>query len=131
MYSFRADDGAKLLLRISMGALLLSHGIGKIMHGIDGVKALTVKAGLPEFIAYGVYTGEVIAPLLIIAGFYSRIAALLAAFTMGSAIYMAHSHELFVLNKFAAPVIELPLLYLFLSIIIFLQGPGRYSFNRQ
>lgn len=124
------SDIGKLVLRVSVGTLMLSHGIAKMMHGIGGVKALTVNAGLPEYIAYGIFMGEVTAPLMIILGFYSRIGALILAFTMGSAIYLAHLNDIFILNKMGAPVIELPLLYLLLAISIFLLGPGKYSINR-
>ena len=125
----RNDDLAKLLLRITVGGLMLSHGIGKIVHGISGAQSMTVSAGLPEFLAYGVYIGEVIAPLLLLIGYYSRIAALVLAFNMGSAIYIAHSSDIFMLNKFGAPVIEVPLFYLMAALAIFLFGPGRHSVN--
>lgn len=128
---FNSSDLAKLILRIAVGGMMLFHGIGKIVHGIGGVKQLTVSAGLPEFFAYGIYIGEVVAPLTVLIGYYSRLGALLIAFTMANALYLAHAHELFSLDKHGAPQIELPLLYLLLSIAIFLFGPGKYSINRR
>lgn len=130
MTLFRDDDIAKLILRVTVGGLMLSHGIGKLLHGIDAVKTMTVSAGLPQWFAYGVYMGEVVAPLLLLAGYYSRIAALLIAFTMLNAIYLANGDNLFDINKFGAPVIELPLFYLMTAVSIFLLGPGKYSINR-
>jgi putative oxidoreductase len=124
------SDWAKLILRIAAG-LMLFHGIGKIAHGIDGIKHLMASSGLPEFFAYGIYLGEVVAPLMVIAGYFSRLGALLIAFTMANALYFAHSGELFSLNRHGAPEIELPLLYLLLSTALFLFGPGKYSINRR
>jgi len=131
MTLLRNDDIAKLILRITVGVLMFSQGIGKLVHGIDAVKAMTVGAGLPQWFAYGVYVGEVVAPLLLLAGYYSRIAALLIAFTMFNAIYLANGDDLFDLNKFGAPVIELPLFYLMSALAIFLLGPGKYSINHK
>lgn len=125
------SDLAKLILRITVGGLMLSHGIGKLVHGIDVVQTMTVSAGLPQWFAYGVYLGEIIAPLLLLAGYYSRIAALLIAFTMLNAIYLANGANLFDINKFGAPVIELPLFYLMAALSLFLLGPGKYSINRR
>ena len=127
---FQNSDIAKLLLRLSAG-MMLFHGIHKILHGIDGIKRLTAASGLPEFLAYGVYIGEVIAPLMVIVGYYSRLGGLVIAFTMANAIYLAHASELFSLGRHGAPAAELPLLYLFLGIAIALIGPGKYAVNRQ
>lgn len=128
---FNNSDLAKLILRISVGGLMLFHGVGKIVHGIGGVKHLFVSAGLPEFFAYGIYLGEIVAPLMVLFGYYARLGALLIAFTMANALYLAHAQVLFTLNRHGAPQIELPLLYLLLSVAIFLFGPGKYSINRR
>lgn len=127
MIQLKNEDAAKLILRLTVGILMLTHGIGKIMHGIDGVQAMTVAVGLPQWFAYGVYIGEVIAPVLLIVGYYGRIAALIIAFTMANAIYMANGSALFALNKFGAPVIELPIFYLMTALAIFFLGSGKYS----
>lgn len=127
---FQNLDIARLLLRLASG-LMLFHGIHKILHGIDGVKHLVTGAGLPEFIAYGIYLGEVVAPIMVLIGYYSRLAALIMAFTMANAIYLAHGSALLTLNKHGGPAIELPLLYLLLSVSVALAGPGRYAVNRK
>lgn len=127
---FQNSDIAKLLLRLAAG-MMLFHGIHKMFHGIDGIKHLVASSGLPEFLAYGVFIGEVIAPLMIIAGYFSRVGALLMAFTMANAIYLAHTSELFSLNRHGAPAAELPLLYLLISLSIAFSGPGKYAINRR
>ena len=128
---FFNSDIAKLLLRLSVGIMMLFHGVDKIINGIGGVKHLTKSAGLPEFLAYGVYIGEVIVPILIVLGLYARVASLFLAFNMLMAIYLAYGNSLFELNKHGAPLIELPMFYFILSIVIFLLGSGKYAVNNK
>lgn len=123
------DDIAKLILRLSVGVMVLFHGVDKIINGIGGVKHLTASAGLPEFLAYGVYVGEVIVPILILLGAYARVASLVLAFNMSVAIFLAYGSSLFTLGKHGAPSFELPFLYLVMSLMIFVFGSGRYALN--
>lgn len=126
-----SQDLGKLILRVSIAGLMLFHGIFKLFNGIDGIKFLTTKAGFPEFLAYGVYFGEILFPILIILGLYTRISAIFFAATMAFAIYLAHGHEVFALDKTGGPVIELALLYLLASVAILFLGAGKYSFDRK
>lgn len=127
---FRNDDLAKLILRIATGGLMLFHGIHKIIHGADGVLKIFSSNGLPAYLGYGVYLGEVIAPVLLMIGFYSRIAALLMAATMAVAIATTKGFYPIELTQTGGPSIELPLLYLLACLSLFFSGPGRYGINR-
>ena len=126
---FQNNDIAKLILRLSVGLMMLFHGVEKIINGINGVKHLTKNAGFPEFLAYGVYIGEVIVPIFIILGLYARVASVFLAINMAMAIFLAYGSSLFSLGKNGAPLIELPLFYFVLSIVIFLLGSGKYAVN--
>jgi len=126
---FQNSDVAKLIIRLSLGIMMLFHGIDKIINGIGGVKYLTTNAGLPEFLAYGVYVGEVVVPIFIILGLYARVASVVLALNMIMAIFLAHGSSIFELGKHGAPVIELPFFYLVLSVVVFLLGSGRYAVN--
>ncbi len=123
------QDITKLFLRLTVGIMMLFHGLHKIIHGIGGVKELTVAAGLPEFLAYGVYVGEVVVPIFILLGAYARAASLILALNMAVAIFLAYGNSLFTLGKHGAPAFELPFLYLVLSLMIFVFGSGRYALN--
>ncbi len=125
---FQNPDIAKLLLRVSLGVLILFHGIHKVIHGIGGVKSLVVSAGLPEFLAYGVYFGELIAPIFIILGLYARVAATALFFNMLVAIYLAYGFSL-TLSKTGGLSWETPLLYLIMSLLVILFGSGKYAVN--
>jgi len=121
-------DIAKLLLRVTLSALLLAHGIHKLIHGIGGVESLVVSAGMPAFVAYGVYVGELIAPLFILLGLYGRIASAVVAFNMLMAIYLAYGLH-FSFTKYGALSFETPLLFLMMALTIVLIGSGRYGVN--
>jgi len=123
------EDTGKLILRLVLGLLVLLHGIAKL-SGSFGMLADTVaKAGLPVFIAYGVYIGEVIAPLMLIVGWYSRIGAILIAVNMLFAIGLVHLPELFKLGESGGWALELQGMYLFAAVALALIGPGRYALN--
>ena len=123
------SDIGKLILRLTLGVFILFHGVEKIINGINSIKQMVTNAGLPEFIAYGVYAGEIVMPILIILGVYAGVASLILAFNMLVAIFLAYGDSLFSLGKYGAPVIELPFLYLILSVVIFLIGSGKYAVN--
>jgi putative oxidoreductase len=125
------DDTGKLVLRLTLGILILLHGIAKITGGISGIEGMLTGHGLPAFIAYGAYIGEVLAPILLIVGFYSRIAAAVIAFNMVVAIALAHANDLFTLGKQGGWALELQGMFLFTAIAIALIGPGRFGINRR
>lgn len=124
-------DLGRLLLRITLGVCILLHGIAKIQGGIDGIVHGVTALGLPGFIAYGVYIGEVVAPLLLIVGWYSRTGAALIAVNMVFAIAVAHRPDLFKLGEQGGWSLELQGMYLMTAIALALLGPGRFSINER
>jgi len=131
--SILSPDIGKLILRFSVGVLILLHGIHKLfIGGVEGVRHLVVQSGFPEFFTYGIYIGEVIAPLLLILGIYARLSAFLISFTMAFAIFLAHSSQVFSLHsKTGGSLIELQLLFLFSALSITFIGGGKYSLKYQ
>ena len=53
-------DIGKLILRLVLGGTILLHGIAKLTGGIEFISGSVTSAGLPAFVAYGVYVGEVV-----------------------------------------------------------------------
>jgi len=123
------DDLAKLLLRLAIGFLILFHGLTKIMNGIDPVIGMVTAKGLPAFFAYGVYAGEVVAPIMIIIGLYTRPAALVIAINMLFAFFLAHMGQLSSFTRSGGWAPELPALFLVGALVIFLGGAGKYCLN--
>lgn len=123
-------DLGLLILRISIGALMLLHGIGKLNGGLGFIQGLLSEKGIPNFIAYGVIVGEVLAPLAILVGFRTRIAAAIYAFNCLVAILLVHSGDLFTLNQHGGWGIELLGLYLLGAIALFFTGAGKYAVSK-
>ena len=120
------DDQGRLLLRLTIGGLMLMHGIAKL-GGVDWIGGMLAKAGLPPVLAYGVYVGEILAPLLMIAGLWTRAAALVVVVNMLFAVGLVHMHELAAITKVGAWALETQALFLFGALAIALLGAGRYS----
>lgn len=122
-----SEDLGKLILRGALAALILFHGISKLMGGIDFIAGMVSKAGLPPAFAYLVYVGEVVAPLMILFGAWTRIAALVIAINMVVAVLLVHTGEFFTLSKTGGWTMELQAMFFIAAIVIALLGAGRYS----
>lgn len=122
-------DVAKLLLRLGLGGMLLLHGIAKLQNGIGGVVSMASNAGLPGVVGYGVVAGEVIAPLMLIIGFYSRVGGVLAAVNMVFAIMLVHTNEILALTQSGGWAIELQMFYLLTAVSVALLGSGKYAYK--
>lgn len=120
-------DFGKLLLRLSFGGLMIFHGWHKVLAGVGGIGGMLEAAGLPSFIAYGVFLGEIVAPILIILGILTRPAALVMAGTMVVAQLLSAPDAFFTLAKTGAWGIEGTAVYFFAGLVIALLGSGRYS----
>ena len=125
------NDTGKLVLRLTLGILILLHGIAKLTNGIAPIEGMVTGMGLPAFIAYGVYAGEILGPLLLIAGFYARIGAALIAINMLVAIALAHASEVTSLGQTGGWALELQGMFLFTAIALMLMGPGRFGVNQR
>jgi putative oxidoreductase len=123
------DAFGKLVLRLTVGVLILFHGVSKIVHpeSLGFIRSMLEGADLPTALAYGVYAGEVIAPLLIILGIYSRLGALVVAVNMLFAIWLAHTADIFTLSEHGGWALELQGFYLFTAIALVFLGSGRYA----
>ena len=127
---FQSPDLALLLLRLAAGGLMLFHGVAKLFDGIASIEGVVADRGLPTAFAYGVYVGEVIAPLLLLAGVYGRIGGLILAINMVVTIWLGFPGQYFTLNDHGAPHYELNLFYLVCGLAIFLMGSGRLSLRK-
>ena len=124
------ENIAKLVLRVMVGGMLLFHGIHKAVHGIGFIKGLLKSEGIPEMLAYGVYVGEILAPIFLIIGWKSRIWAAVIALNMAAVLYLAHMGSFLKLGAHGAWAVELPMFYLLSAFAIVLFGSGKYAVIR-
>jgi len=123
------DAFGKLVIRLTVGVLILFHGVSKLIQpeSLGFIRAMLEGADLPTQLAYGVYVGEVIAPLMIVLGIYCRLGGLLVVVNMLFAIWLAHSAEIFTLSDHGGWALELQGFYLFTALALIFLGSGRYA----
>jgi putative oxidoreductase len=125
--AYSTDDMGKLTLRAVLAIILLFHGVSKLIGGIGFVADMLAKAGAPAALGYLVYVGEVIAPLLILAGIFTRPAALVIVVNMIVAILLVHTSQFFTLNETGGWALELQGMFLVGALAVAFLGAGRYS----
>ncbi|WP_437610930.1 DoxX family protein [Erwinia sp. V71] len=123
-------DFGKLLLRLTFGILLLFHGEAKIQHGVGWIAKLLTAHGLPGFIAYGAYIGEVVAPVMIIIGLLTRPAAFIIAVNLLVVTWLVKTGAFWARTDVGAWALEGEALYFFGGVVIMLLGAGKYCLVR-
>lgn len=126
----KAEDIGKLILRFSTASLLLFHGSYKVFREIDSTVAMVENAGLPGALAYGAVIGEFIAPLFVIIGYKTRLAAAIMSVNMLMTILIAHRDIAFKLNDYWGWMIEFNVALMLGSLAIVFLGAGSLSLRR-
>ena len=126
-----SDDFGKLVLRLSLGILILFHGIAKLQGGIGFLAPMLNGVGLPPWVGYGVYVGEILAPAMVILGLFTRTGAFLIFINMLFAIFLVHRPELMMFGKQGGWALELQGMFLFTALALMLMNPGRYAITRR
>jgi putative oxidoreductase len=125
----RNDATGKLVLRLTVGLLMLFHGISKLTNpgSVQFIGGKLTAAGLPEILAWGVYVGELVAPLMVILGVLTRLGASIMVINMLFAIGLVHMGEILALGEHGGWAIELQGFYLFGALAIVFLGSGPYA----
>jgi len=119
------ENAGKLVLRVVVGGLMLFHGVDKLLNGLGGIRADLASHGLPGAMAF--YAGEVVAPLLILGGLWTRPAAVLYAVTIFFATILVHADSFMRLAPTGAWAAEVYVFYILGAAAVALLGAGRYS----
>jgi putative oxidoreductase len=130
MYELLRNDAAgKLVLRLTVGILMLFHGVSKVLHpgSVEFIGGKLGESGLPAVLAYGVYVGEVVAPAMILLGILSRVGGLIIVINMLFAILLVHTGDILALTEHGGWRLELQAFYLFGALAIVFLGSGRYA----
>jgi len=124
-----SDAMGKLTLRLTVGILMLFHGVAKIMHqeSLEFIGSSLSGIGMPPAIAYGIYIGEIIAPLMVIAGYHARVGGLIVVVNMIFAVGLVHSGDIFSLSKHGGWALELQAFYLLGGLSVALLGSGKFA----
>lgn len=106
------------LLRITLAVLLLFHGWAKITHGVGGIEKMVASHGLPAWLAYGVYLGEVVAPLLLLIGVWVVPAALIVVGNMLVALALVHTGQFLSIGNSGGWALELQAFFIVSALVV-------------
>ena len=123
------NDIGKLLLRLTVGVLILFHGIAKTMHleTLDWIGGQLAELGLPAALSYGVFVGEIIGAVMVILGLYTRLGGLFIFINMIFALVLAHTQEFLSLSDHGGWAIELQVFFLMNALAVIFLGSGRFA----
>ncbi|PHR14655.1 MAG: DoxX family protein [Aequorivita sp.] len=114
-----------LLMRVGFGALMLTHGIPKLLKMLSGDFSFGDPIGIGETATLILAVlCEVLFPLLVIIGFKTRLSAIPVIITMAVAAFIVHAADPFGTK-------EMAILYLIGFTAITLLGAGKYSVDRK
>lgn len=134
------NDTAGLIMRLTLGSVMLPHGLQKVFGLFGGaglqatMNALTLKMGLPAPVAVLVILAESAGALGLIIGFCTRLCALGIALVMGGAIVLVHGQHGFFMNWFGrqgGEGYEYHLLAIGLALALLLHGGGKWSLDQR
>ena len=89
-YLDRFQPLALLVLRLVLGVIMIGHGYPKVFGGMSHHVQTVSSLGLPGWLAYCSAAAEFFGGILVIAGIFTRFAALAIAINLGVAIWTVH-----------------------------------------
>jgi len=124
MFKTNKDFGL-LILRVGVSALMLTHGYGKFLKLFTDPTDFRDPIGLgPTISLILAVIGEFIAPLLIIIGYKTKLAAIPSLITMLVAAFIVHASD-------PIGTKEKALFYAVCFLAIAIAGAGKYSVDRK
>jgi len=120
-----SPDIAILLLRIGASALIMTHSFPKLMKILEGDFSFGDPLGIgpaPSLVL--VAFAEFVCAAFVLIGLWTRIALIPLIITMMVAVFVAHAGDPFSRK-------ELGLFFLINFVVLFLTGPGKYSFDKK
>jgi putative oxidoreductase len=118
-----------LITRLSLGGILLSHGLLKVLvFTIPGTVGYFASLGLPAIAAYLTIFAEIAGGTAILLGLYSRLASLFSIPLLLGALW-AHAGNGWVFNSEGGGW-EFPLLLVLLAVAVTLQGSGPFALRK-
>lgn len=134
-----ADDVSFLLLRITVGMVILPHGLQKLLgwfggHGIGKtIEDFGEWFGFPMFITLLVILAESVGAFSLILGLASRVASFSIGLVMLGAIYFVTGRWGFFMNWYTeqrGEGFEYHILVLGITIVLMIRGGGKWSVDR-
>jgi putative oxidoreductase len=120
----RYADFGLLLLRFGPGCIMAKvHGWGKVMHYSEYSEDFYNFLGLGSAFSFGlIIFAEFVCSLLIVLGFFTRLATMPLIIAMLVIIFDVNSGKS--INSF-----ETPLLFMMIFVVLLITGAGKYSLD--
>ena len=93
VYLDRLQPLALLFMRLALGAIMVAHGYHKVFGGLHHHAQMVASLGLPAWLGYVSAFTEFLGGLLILVGFFTRIAAFAVFIDLFVAIWKVHLHN--------------------------------------
>lgn len=128
-YYGTTSDIAYVIVRVTVGLMLLPHGWAKVGGGIAGVSAYFARIHLEPAILFTVIAmfNETIGGILIAIGLFTRPVAALIIIEFLTLLFVVHVPRGYGVALNGA---EFPLMWLLILIAVLLRGGGPYSVDR-
>ncbi len=127
------------ILRVMLGVVMFPHGAQKLLGWFGGrgyeatIKSFTTgNLHLPEFLAVLIVLTESVGALALVAGFFTRLAALAVTVDMACAIILVHSKIGFFMNWSGTAKgegFEYHLLMIAIGLAVMIKGGGPWSLD--
>lgn len=133
------DDVVGFVLRIMLALVFFPHGAQKVFGWFGGpgfvgqIQAFQQYLGIPPVLGVLAILAEFLGPIALVAGLFTRLAALGIMTNMVVAIFMIHLKFGFFMNWFgqqAGEGYEYHLLVIAIALALIIKGGGRWSFDR-
>lgn len=92
-YLDRLQPLALLVMRLAVGVIMVTHGYHKVFGGLHHHAQVVAGLGLPAWLGYVSSFTEFLGGLLLLAGFFTRVAALFVCGDLVVAIWKVHLHN--------------------------------------
>ena len=111
---------------MTVASLILFHGVDKVINGIAWMQPPLAALHLPAWVAYGVFIGEIVAPLFLLAGVAARLAALVICVNMVMAVVLDAHVLAFTIDRGGGWGLEREAFYFLCAAAAACLGPGRF-----
>ena len=137
---FATDGGlAGTILRVALGAAMFPHGAQKLLGLFGGagfnasMKWFESNFHVPAYLALAAILAESVGAVALVAGFFTRLAALAVAVDMAVAVYLVHWKMGFFMNWMGnqkGEGFEYHILAIAIGLALTIKGGGRWSVDR-
>jgi putative oxidoreductase len=122
-YLDRLQPLALLVMRLALGAIMTAHGAHKVFGNLHHTAQWMASLGIPVWLSYVSSFTEFVGGILILSGFFTRVAAFAMCIDLVVAIWKAHLHN-GLLGAPDHPGYELPLALASLAFALIFLGGG-------